>query len=49
MTRTYLKIPIMGDIDMSSSCVCCNKAVCIGFACSYCLSLYCENKIDKIK
>lgn len=40
--RKSLKTPYIKDLDMSTSCVCCNEKIDIGYACSFCLSIYCK-------
>jgi len=46
-TRRLLKMPNQLDIDLRISCACCNKITNYGFACAYCLSLYCQETEEK--
>ena len=46
--RQNLKIATGDQMDtfsMSSTCINCNKHITLGYACSFCLSLYCADKV----
>jgi hypothetical protein len=51
--KNVLRIPTAASLDqvkMSSTCVCHNQVISIGYACSNCLSLHCfQPVIDQLK